>query len=302
MSGRDGYDTHDAYDGYDGYATAAGAGDGSWKVTGELPGEDELRVLLERAVPHLPSPAQRLERVRERVRRRTRRRAAGLSVAAVLVVAAAGLLLPGVRTGGDTSAAPTVAATGARVTTLAPPASDSVPAGPSASGTAPGRLATDPPTPTTPISYPYRRTGFPGLTGLSLRLPAGWSSLQPAGADTDFVSSQPLGLPENGCAHALDDFCTPLAYRLHPGSGVLMMLQVRHNGLMADKFRQMARQLSAEPPVEACRTVGGTTQWGSLIVDGAGSDVVIEATVCLAGPTPSLTARVRDMLLTAEFS
>src|SRR4051812_30311075 len=50
--------------------------------------EQELRALLERAVPQLPAPAQRLERVRERLRRRRRRRTAAVTGGAVLALAA----------------------------------------------------------------------------------------------------------------------------------------------------------------------------------------------------------------------
>jgi hypothetical protein len=241
--------------------------------------ETELRVLLERGVPQLPAPAQRLERVRDRVRRRARRRTAGLSVAAVMAVAAAGLLLPGGRTG-DRSADPD------------PPAvSTFVPAG---SGT---------PSPSEgPTSEAgYRVTDFPALAGLRLSLPSSWYTLKPAGSDSDYAASQPLALPQDACVHPLDGFCTPLVRSLGHG-GVLMMLQLDKNQGLADKMRLFGRQVGVDAVVSSCRHVGGTDQLSVTMVDGSGSPVVVTATACLARPTGPQQAQVRDVLMNAEFN
>src|SRR5882757_10189425 len=155
---------------------------------GEAGEEGELRVLLERGVPQLGAPAQRMEQVRARVRRRRRRRNAGLGATAVLAIAAAGLLIPGL--GGPTGAPVPPA-----LTSLAPPAS-----------------GVTGPSPTRP-GYP--RHDFPTLAGLSLALPPGWSTL--AVPDGAFVSSQALSPSKTTCPTSLDGFCTPLARALAPG-------------------------------------------------------------------------------------
>ncbi len=253
--------------------------------------ETELRVLLERVVPHLPAPAQRWERVRERVRRRRRRRAVALSATAVLAVAAAGLLLPGA---GGPSGAPAPG----RITSLAPPASGAVPTG--------GPPTSGPPTPASTSTsdaavdqHPSRVHTFAALTGLTLGLPPGWRTLTPHGSRTVYVSSQALGLPPGGCAHPLDDFCTPLVRRLTPG-GVLIKLELNEGKLSAEKFRLLPRTAGAEQVVPACRTVGGTAQLGTTIVDGTGSALVM-VTVCLSDPVEPQESRVRDLLMAADF-
>jgi hypothetical protein len=258
-------------------------------VTAVTDEETELRVLLERAVPQLPAPAQRLERVRERVRRRARRRAVGLSATAVLAVAAAGLLLPGI---GRPSGAPVPAG----MATPAPPASGGAPTTGATTG-----ASSVPPTasPTVPASYP--RYTFARLDGLGLRLPPGWFTLRPPGLGPAYVSSQQLAEPENGCGHPLDDFCTPLVRRLAPG-GELVQLAPVNNQARADKTRTQGRTVGRESVLSACRAVGGTTQLGSEIADGSGSAVLIEATVCLARPTAAQEALARDALLTADFT
>jgi hypothetical protein len=243
--------------------------------------ETELRVLLERGVPQLPAPARRLERVRDRVRRRARRRAAGLSVAAVTVVAAAGLLLPGVRAG-DRSADPDPPG----VTTFAP----------AGSGTP---SPTDGPTTDGVVQV----HDFPALAGLQLHLPRNWFVLEPpvSASDTVFVASQPLGLPKDACVHPLDGFCTPLVRSLGRG-GVLMMLQLRHNQGMADKMRVTGRRVGAEPALKSCVNVGGTSEMGATLVDDAGSAAVVNVTVCLARPTGTQQAQARDVLMNADFN
>ena len=242
--------------------------------------ETELRALLERAVPQLPSPAQRLERVRERVRRRRRRRAAGLSGTVVLAVAAAGLLLSAV---GRTSGAPDAPG---RSTALAPPASDE-PA-PTASGTftlAPG----------------YHLYSFARLAGLQLLLPVKWFTLASPDTATQYLSSQPLGLPPNECVQPLDDFCTPLVGNLAKG-GVLLKLELQYNPTLAGKTRQTSQRVVRQSVLTACRAVGGTEQLGAVIADDAGSDELVVATACLSHPTDAQDRQIRDALTNADFT
>src|SRR5882757_8102814 len=214
-----------------------GSAGGPVFADGEAGDEGELRVLLERGVPQLGAPAQRMEQVRARVRRRRRRRNAGLSATAVLAVAAAGLLLPGV---GGPSGAPVPPA----VTSLAPPAS-----------------STSGPTATRPV---YPRHDFPALAGLTLALPPGWSALDLP--DGGFVSSQALSSSASVCATPLDGFCTPLARNLDAG-GVLVQLTLTHNPSTAAKFRALPREVGAADLGKSCVLVGGTLQLSTLLVD-----------------------------------
>lgn len=265
--------------------------------------EDDLRALLERAVPQLPAPVQRLERVKERARRR-RRRAVGVSATAVVAVAAAGMVLP---TLNGTSGAPVPPA----VSTLEPPASGS---GPTATGpTATDRMTTVPvdgtPTPANtvdPTEPPSAmaasvRHHFPELSGLDLWLPPGWHTITAPKADAVFASSQTLGLPMDGCVKPLDGFCTPLDRTLTPG-GVLMMLTVRHNQLTVDKLHADGRPVTPTAVLGACRAVGGTAQTDAMIADASGSDLLVQVSVCLAGPTDAEQAQIKDALMSADFS
>ncbi|MEU6850590.1 hypothetical protein ABZ901_11770 [Actinacidiphila alni] len=259
--------------------------------------EDELRALLERAVPQLPAPAQRLERVKEKAARRRRRRVAGVSATAVVAVTAAGLVLPGLRDGGTTgSPAPPA------VSRLAPPASGSS----TASGAATDRREPTP-TATGPATGPPAATEavvrhhYPELSGLDLMLPADWGTLTAPKTGAVFTSSQDLGLPTDGCVKPLDGFCTPLARTLEPG-GVLIMMTLQHNKLMADKFRTSARPATPSEVVGACRTVGGTAQTTAAITDTADTDVIVQVSVCLARPAKGQQEQLDDALTNAAFS
>jgi hypothetical protein len=264
--------------------------------------EQELRALLERAVPQLPAPAQRLESVRERVRRRRRRRAAGLSATAVLAVAAAGLLLPGVTDPGG-SPLPDATGTLAPTVTLAPTGTGT------ASGTASDPAAgSAPPTagPTTPGEATSAPTAvpraFPALSGLRVAVPAKWSVLVAQGGTRAYVSSQDLALPEAGCAKQRDDFCTPLV-RMLDTDGVLVQFTLSLSQGMADKARGPGRAgVTGESVFGACRAVGGTEQLGALLADGSGSPAVVVATACLADPTPEQETRARELIAGADFS
>ncbi|WP_329119849.1 hypothetical protein [Streptomyces sp. NBC_01465] len=63
-------------------------------MTDEAPYENELRVLLERTVPQLPAPPDRLTSVRKRMVRRRARRAAGGAALAAAAAAVTVTLLP----------------------------------------------------------------------------------------------------------------------------------------------------------------------------------------------------------------
>lgn len=245
--------------------------------------EDELRVLLERAVPQLPTPPQRLERVRERVRRRRRRRAAAVTGSAVLAVVAGLVAVPGVVLPRGGRADPGVVAI----------------SGPAKAGTTPAGKGS-PTHGTDPTPTPVAGYRPAGMNGLRLRPPEGWHILPDFATDSVFLSTQALVLPQGGCAHALDGFCTPLARVLADG-GVLVMFRLEHNNVQAGKLLDLALPLADQEPYLSCRTVNGTRQMGRTMVGDAASGAVVWTTACLSDPTPAQLAQVRDLLSSADF-
>jgi hypothetical protein len=243
--------------------------------------EAALRALLERAVPTPPAPAQRLEGVRARIRRRRRRRAAAVAGTAVLALAAGLAVVPGlVRTRGSAPEARRPA--------------HSAPAG--------GMAAPTPPasgTPATPASG-YRPAG---LGGLALRPPHKWHVLQDPDTASVFLSNpaQPLALPEGGCAHALDGFCTPLVRALGKGGALVMFKRQPGKAALDGKLDGYATTVTAEDPYSSCRAVGGTYQLSRTVVGPDGSALLVWATACLSHPSASQAAVVRELLATAAF-
>lgn len=252
---------------------------------GEGP-EQELRVLLERAVPQPAAPPQRLERVRERVRRRRRRRTAAVTGSTVLAFAAAFAVVPGLVGQGGGTAAPVVGATsgqrdGGRATVSPPTPGPTLP-------------GTTSPTPASDGAF------HPGsMAGLRLRS-AGWRTLQDPATSSVFLSSQTLVLPQGGCAHALDGFCTPLARVLAEG-GVLVMFHRETDKAQAGKFLRYEQPLADVEPVSSCRAVNGTRQLSRTMVGPVGSGTVVWATACLSHPSSARLDQVRDLLSSADF-
>lgn len=241
--------------------------------------EAALRALLERGVPQLGAPAQRLERVRERVRRRRRRRAAAVAVAggAVLAVAAGLLAVPGlVRTGGGVSAAPPAGVRGSTPPATAPTGTTMPPA------TGEGG---------------YRPAG---MGGLLMRMPGGWHTLPDPATSSVFTSTQDLALPEGGCAHARDGFCTPLVRALAKGGALVMFREQKYG--QAGKMHDLALPVEEQAPYQACRTVGGTRQLTRTLPDESGSDLVVWIVACMAEPTDEQFAAARQILSTAAFT
>lgn len=253
--------------------------------------ERELRVLLERAVPQLPSPARRLEDVRMRVRRRRQRRAAGGAGLAVAAAAAAGLLAPSL-----------TGATGPAQAVRPPASAPSVPpvtypGTPGTPGTGPTSLTASPP------PYPAdgaRARRFDALAGLTLDVPRGWYVLAPSGSSTVWLSTQSLALPQDGCAHPRDGFCTPLVRALGRGA-VLVQVEVRIEPAFTLKSPQAAANVEAQKVLSACRAVGGTAQLGTTVLREADS-AVAWAAACLARPGADARAAARALLTTADFT
>ncbi|WP_329384692.1 hypothetical protein [Streptomyces sp. NBC_01716] len=219
--------------------------------------ERELRILLERAVPRLPAPDERLRRVRERAARsRRRRRAAGTTAVAVTGLVVAGTLLPGLLRGGPDGGAP--------------------PASP-----APTVSATD--------SEDGRAVRFPDLGDLTLRLPPGWQALAVPGdpardlVPRGYVASRRV--PDTltpACAKEPETGCEPVATL--PSGSVLVSLDVK-------KFRGLDTKTQDPPalhplarPSALCRKLMGTEEYSALLAGpDPGADVGIQVSVCAAG-------------------
>lgn len=232
--------------------------------------EQELRALLERAVPQLPAPAQRLEGVRERVRRRRGRRTAAATGCAVLALAAGLVAVPGlVRPDGGGREAPAV------VGSATP---------------RPGPVLTTPPS-----GY---RPG--GMGGLVLQMPTGaaWKTFADPATTSLFLSTQRMVLPEGGCGHALDGFCTPLALALKK-DGVLVMFRRQKLKMPSDKAHMYEVPLAEAPPYQACRTVGGTRQLSRTMVAPDGT--VVWTVACLDDPSRTRVQEARHLLDSAAF-
>jgi hypothetical protein len=228
-----------------------------------------------------------LESVRQRLRRRRRRRAAGLSVTAVLAVAAAGLLLPGTLGAGGTP--PRAAgSTSGLPGTGAPPASEPLGPAPTADDALPGASVWQP----------------SGLDGLRFEAPAGWHVLAPAGEPAAYLSNQTLALPQGGCEHQLDGFCTPLARSLNRGGVLVQIRLTKKLGMPTWNGPQNGPGTTAEPTqlLDACRSVGGTEQLAGVVAGPTPGPALATVTVCLAHPTAAQRAQARAVAAAARFA
>ncbi|WP_329400386.1 hypothetical protein [Streptomyces melanogenes] len=234
------------------------------------PDDDEraLRVLLERAVPRLPVPATRLDKVRERLARRRRRRAAGGAALAVVSLVAAGALLPdALRT--EREKAPPAAS---------PPQAVTEPAG--------------------------VRADFPELGGLVLRLPASWAALRlPDGIaqktktlPSGYVAAQPLRSYEQACSTLKKPdgsgvLCEPVD-RLAPGGLLLSLwgLPGGEDGTQALPSGTPMERAREVPP--GCRQMGATAYYTTTRAT-ADPTTVLYVTLCVNGTGSDRTASDR---------
>ncbi|GAB2584868.1 hypothetical protein GCM10027168_17060 [Streptomyces capparidis] len=217
--------------------------------------ERELRLLLERAVPHLPAPEERMRRVRQRVVRRRRRQVAG-AVAGVVAAAVVTLLL---RTppGADGAREPLPAAS------PSPPSSGS-----------------PLPSPSSTVQLgPYTDMG-----GIDVRVPNGWVARSYAGWQPATVVSTvvPEALHQRGvkkCEKAWGDFCLP-PQGLKPGTAVISF-----HFAPFDAEETAGGALEDMEPGPACLASGGDRQLRHARDIGDGRKrVVLQAVVCLKAP------------------
>ncbi|GGJ80920.1 hypothetical protein GCM10011583_10550 [Streptomyces camponoticapitis] len=239
--------------------------------------ERELRILLERAVPRLPAPEERLRRVRERAARsRRRRRAAGTTAVAVAGLVVAGTLLPGFPRGGPDEGAP--------------------PAGP-----APTVSATD-----TGAGRPVR---FPDLFDLTLRLPPGWQALAVPGdpelglVSRGYVASQRVpDLFTPPCPGNPEEDCDPVV-ALRPG-GVLVSLDMKKFAGLHTKTQDPATLHTLTNLSVLCRKLTGTEEYSALLAGpDPAADLGIQVSVCAAGAGASspILDDVRAMIAGAHY-
>lgn len=237
--------------------------------------ENELRILLERAVPRLPAPDQRLRQVRDRIRRRRRRRVGGaLTVAVVALATAVATGLP-LHTG-----------------TRQPSGTVQIPA--AQSPTVDVSAAAGPP-----------RTDFPVLDGMSLVLPSGWHSLSTFDFTTKeplvYLSSTPLTVVNKPCGSIGSEFCSAVA-ELKPGGRALVAVHLLKIPGYSKKVTRAGR-LQTSGLDEICRDIGGTDQLLTLLPVGPTSpDIELMITACLSGPTTSSLALVQGAVDSVRFS
>ncbi|MBU3863876.1 hypothetical protein KN815_07195 [Streptomyces sp. 4503] len=206
--------------------------------------EQEWRTLLERAVPDLRAPDDRIQQVRWRIRRRRRQRAAACLGA--LAVASVATVTSLIRT----------------------PATPDPPA-----------------TPHPTASHDSRTAHYPELSGLTVRLPEGWSARSaedPAtGEALGFASTQPM-TGELTCSkdRPKDSPCAPPT-TLGRGDALIVF----RTGATADATATDGPRLrTAKALSSLCRTLGATQQRDvglRLSLGGGREPVTVHASVCL---------------------
>ncbi|WP_066952853.1 hypothetical protein [Streptomyces lushanensis] len=253
--------------------------------------ERELRILLERAVPRLPAPEERLSRVRERVRRaRRRRRTGGAAAAAVTGLMLAGTFLPGALRGGPEPLPP--AAPGPSVTERRDPVAGQDPTG-------------GPDPAPTSSGVPFR---FEHVAGLTLRLPEGWQAVDMPGfgglksAARGYASSERLtayGQGESCPKKAKDSVCVPLQ-ALAPGGALLTLTPVIGVD-MSGKIQRPPELYASAEPSEVCRGIRGTREYAGLLGGSTTPVTAVGVTLCVSGDAPGTVEDVRAMVTGADF-
>ncbi|MFE4977511.1 hypothetical protein ACFRAR_36060, partial [Kitasatospora sp. NPDC056651] len=234
--------------------------------------EEELRVLLHRAVPVLDAPDDRMDRVLARVERARRRRRA-VALAAGLTAGLTAAVL---------AAAPALAPAPGRGTGLGPAASAQAPVSAAVSASA-SASATAPAT---------ARVTFPVFPEMAVDVPEGWQSRAAPAVDPQrrfgYLGTRPLGSP---CAAAS---CTPSGPLL-VGDAVLVF-RLLDDQTLADKVAVTVPELTDSGLDESCAILGATRELvGVRAIVGADRKVVVEMTGCLRQPTDLTLHQVRQV-------
>ncbi|MFJ9950124.1 hypothetical protein [Kitasatospora sp. NPDC091207] len=261
--------------------------------------EDELRVLLRRAVPDLPTPDDRMDRVRERAaRNRRRRRAAGLGagltgglLAAALAAAPATAPSPGPTILRPATGGPTAAGAPAGVPSPSPP--------PTAASHLPSVSPSGVPSP----SDGSQAVLFPELRGVILDVPRGWSTLiMPAGgplSGTGFTANQPLKVAPYCPPWQVD--CAPL--EALNTDGVLVAVTLFDDPAHTQKLAWTAAAAEDTALAKDCGLRGGTRQLtGHRTVTVAGAVTVVELTACLNRPSARTVELVQRVVTSVRVT
>ncbi|MFE6870416.1 hypothetical protein ACFVFS_28170 [Kitasatospora sp. NPDC057692] len=232
---------------------------------------NELRVLLQLAAPHLPTPEDRMERVLARViRTRRRRRRAALAGGLGIGLTAAVL-----------AAAPALAP-GPPGTALGPAASGpAVTASPSAS---PSAVPDDGSADTTTVTFPL-------LDDLAVDVPDSWYSLtaQPGAEQPDptvYLASQQIS-GAAGCPirdGRQDPVCISSGMLLD--DGVLITLRLIRDQAAVTKFQGEAEPTATPQATKECSLRGGVeqlTRHRPLVLDGRLE--LVQLTACMRRPS-----------------
>ncbi|MCG6493847.1 hypothetical protein [Kitasatospora sp. A2-31] len=303
---RTGWDERSRWD------TAGGGTTGPDDGRSDAEVESELRILLQRAAPDLPAPADRMERIRERAARsRSRRRAAALAAGLTTGLAAAALAAaPALAPGHSQTALPTPARTPAAVgglgTAAGPGAATSAPPVPSlspsptpartpgrgadpdegAGGTGTAPAGTPPPSGTSGSFFPERAIRFPELDSLVISLPPGWAAMyrpaaKPLGG-VGYLADQPLE-PGVYCA-GQGATCAPLAALADGGSLVTVTLVTEWTE--AQKVLRTALPPADTQLDKTCALRGGTRELvGHRTIEVDDAVTVVRLSACLNQPS-----------------
>ncbi|MFE4519360.1 hypothetical protein ACFRMQ_34860 [Kitasatospora sp. NPDC056783] len=231
--------------------------------------EEELRILLHRAVPALEAPDDRMDRVLARVARaRCRRRAVALAAGLTAGLTAAVL-----------ATAPALAPAPGRGTGLGPAAAAPAPVSPTAT-------PVPAPTPTpTPVTFPM----FPEMT---VDVPAGWHSWAAPATDPQkrfgYLGTRPQ---VSSCATPV---CPSSGALL--GGDVILVFRLLEGQELVDKVSRTTPGLTDSTAEEDCVIRGGTRELvGVRAVNGADRKAVVEVTACLRQPSEATLAKVRQV-------
>ncbi|MEE1783859.1 hypothetical protein PUR71_13210 [Streptomyces sp. SP17BM10] len=245
--------------------------------------EEELRVLLQRAAPHLAAPEDRIERVLARAgRTRRRRRAAGLGAGLTGGLLAAAL-----------AAAPAIApapdATGALGAAGTPATA------PSAATAAPS--ATPEPEGPDPVGPLGTAISFGSGPDMVVNVPKGWLTQANGWAQPDVtigtLANQPLVEPT--ACEGRKTLCLPVGQLR--GSGVVVTFRLVKDPSRIKEYADQSRPAQAAAVGKECTTVGGTAELvGYRTVASGPAPAVIELTACLREPTTAVVQQVQQVL------
>lgn len=225
------------------------------------PTERELRVLLDRATPYLPTPADRLGQVRDRIRRR-RRRAAGGAVLGGAVLALTATLLPRAVLTEHIEAGPAVTAT--------------------------------PATPTRPKDTVTTTLYAEQLAGLVLKVPQGWHTLllpsipEQAMRPEGYVSTAPLRTPPRPCEKSTP--CVPVE-QLSPDGLIVQFVRYRGTDYSAAERRDGRKLAPSTDGGHGCSGQPRATSYSGVLPGAPEARTLITVDLCAGDDVPEQTLK-----------